>query len=547
MQRADGGSFANGNLSSGIYEGGYVDQRVEMSSMLPGENEFVFTYRVRSGGKWAYDFIDQYSMTGGTITNTEVIEGSGSDREDTVKLTFDATASSVTLYFSAHIASELDHGPGTGASSISGSSYHVTLESLNCATAGNRANQISASAVQAGFVTIIKDATPADGTDFGFTLKSGTTTDSVHFQLDDSAGSNAGADLPDRLTYTVAPGTVTISEIALPEGWNLSALTCTGVTPTVDTSARSTSFTLADNAQATCTFSNGKTTYKDLEVTTTAAATFDRDYDWTIEKNLASGQAATVESATGDVAVDYSVLVDASAAQDSNFTVDGAITVKNTNIAAIDGVTLTDTTPGAVCAIEDSEGTAVTGPVSVPAGTTTFNYTCEMPSGTTAGTAGTNTATATWNAASYYGTDGSASTMKDFSFVGVEPTVTDGSVTVTDSQFNLSTLPGGNIVTAAQAPKSFAYTTTWPGVAGECTTYGNTAKYTESDGGTASDMASVDVCLGADLVVTKNVVASFNRSYLWEIDKTPVNGAGPYTTDANGDVVVDYRVTVKPN
>ncbi|WP_411730787.1 LPXTG cell wall anchor domain-containing protein [Paeniglutamicibacter sp.] len=547
MQRAGGAPFANGNLSSGIYEGGYVDQRVQMSNMLPGENEFVFNYRVRTGGKWAYDFIDQYSMTGGTITNTEVIEGSGSDREDTVKLTFDATASSVTLYFSVHVASELDHGPGAGASAISGSPYHVSLVSLNCATAGNRANQISASDVQAGFVTIIKDATPADGTDFGFTLKSGTTADSVNFQLDDSAGSNTGADLPDRLTYTVAPGTVTISENALPEGWNLSALTCTGVTPTIDSSARSTSFTLVDNAQVTCTFTNSKTTYKDLEVSKTAVAKFDRDYDWTIEKNLASAQPSTVKSAAGDVPVNYSVLVDASAAQDSNFTVDGVITVKNTNIAAIDGVTLTDSIPGAVCAIETSEGTAVTGPLSVPAGTTTFNYTCEMPSGTTAGTAGTNTATATWNAASYYGTDGSASTTKDFSFVGVEPTVTDGSVTVTDSKFNLSTLPGGNIVTAAQAPKNFAYTTTWPGVAGECTTYGNTAKYTEKDGGTASDTASVDVCLGADLVVTKNVVASFNRSYLWEIDKTPVNGAGPYTTDANGDVVVDYQVTVKPN
>lgn len=546
MQRAGEAPFANGNLSSGIYEGGYVDQRVQMVNMQPGENEFVFSYRVRTAGKWAYDFIDQYSMTGGTITKTEVIEGSGSDREDTVKLTFDATASSVTLYFSVHVASELDHGPGAGASAISGSSYHVTLVSLNCATAGNRANQVSASDVQAGSVTIFKDATPADGTDFDFTLRSGTTEDSVNFQLDDSAGSNAGADLPDRLTYTVAPGGVTISENALPAGWNLTNLACTGVTPSIDTSARTASFMLADNAQVTCTFTNGKTTYKDLEVTTTAAATFDRDYDWSIEKNLAAGQPATVTSSTGNVAVNYSVLVDASAPQDSNFAVDGVMSVVNGNDSAIGGVTLAASIPGAVCAIETSAGTAVTGPVSVPAGTTTYKYNCEMPAGTTEASTGTNTVTATWNAASYYGTDGSAGATKAFTFAGVQPTVTDDSVTVTDSKFNLSTLPGGNVVAAGQAPRTFDYAIAWPGIAGECTTYDNTAKYTETDGGTASDTATVDVCLGADLVVTKNVVASFNRSYLWEIDKTPVNGAGPYTTDANGDVLVDYKVTVKP-
>lgn len=235
MQRSDITNFANGNLSQGLYEGGYVHQRVEMIQMPLGENELVFTYQVRQAGKWAYDIIDQYSMTGATITNTQVDVGSGNDRVDTVHLTFNVTAPSVTLLFSAHIASELDHGPGTGASSINGSPYHVTLSSMNCASTGSRDNQISASSVQAGFVTIIKDAVPADGTDFNFELKSLKTSDTVGFQLDDSAASDTGlTTLPDRFTYTVAPGGVTISEKDLPAGWNLSNLSCVGVTSTVD-------------------------------------------------------------------------------------------------------------------------------------------------------------------------------------------------------------------------------------------------------------------------------------------------------------------------
>ncbi|NKG21175.1 SpaA isopeptide-forming pilin-related protein [Paeniglutamicibacter terrestris] len=547
MQRSDITSFANGNLSQGLYEGGYVHQRVEMIEMPLGENELVFTYQVRQAGKWAYDFIDQYSMTGATITNTQVDVGSGNDRVDTVHLTFNVTAPSVTLLFSAHIASELDHGPGTGASSINGSPYHVTLSSMNCASTGSRDNQISASSVQAGFVTIIKDAVPADGTDFNFELKSLKTSDTVEFQLDDSAVSDTGlTTIPDRSTYTVAPGGVTISEKDLPAGWNLSNLSCVGVTSTVDLAGRTVSFTLLDNAAVTCTFTNNKTTYKDLTVSKTAIAKFDRDYDWTIEKNLAAGQEATVKSPTGAVDVDYSVLVKAGAPKDSNFVVDGVITVVNANTVAINAVTLSDTLPGAQCSVSTSAGISVGAPVSIPVGTSTFRYTCAMPAGTNAATQGINTVTATWSSASYFGTSGQAVATRSFTFVGVSPTVTDGSVTVTDTEFDLATIAGGNVVTVASSPRTFDYSITWPGVVGECSPYINTATYLETDGGTGSDSATVDVCLGADLVVTKNVTGAFNRSYPWDIEKTAVDGDGPYETNADGEVVVDYQVTVTP-
>src|SRR5699024_6301147 len=125
------------------------------------------------------------------------------------------------------------------------------------------------------------------------------------------------------------------------------------------------------------------------------------------------------------------------------------------NAVAINGVTLADNLPDAVCAIKTTSGSAVTGPVSIPSGATTFNYACAMPSKTTAATAGTNTVTATWNSTSYFGTTGKATGSKAFDFAKVSPKMTDGSVTVVDDHFDLASLEGGNVVTAAQAPKKF--------------------------------------------------------------------------------------------
>ncbi|MGL3804483.1 prealbumin-like fold domain-containing protein [Paeniglutamicibacter sp. R2-26] len=546
MQRSDITQFANGNLSLGLYEGGFVHQRIEMIQMQAGENELVFTYKVREAGKWAYDYLAQYSMTGGTITNTEIVQGSGNERVDTVKLTFDATASSVTLFFSAHIASELDHGPGTGASSIHGSPYHVNLVSLNCASTGSRDNQIKAGDVQAGSVTIVKDATPADGTDFDFNLASAKTQSSVNFQLDDSASSNTGAVLPDRVTYTVAPGGVTVSEKDLPAGWNLSDLVCTGVTATINKPARTATFDLADNANVTCTFTNTKTTYKDLKVTKTAKASYDRDYDWTIDKSVAPGR-QTVNSATANVPFTYGVLVKAGEPKDSNFKVTGTITVENPNQSALNAVTLADSLPGATCSISTAGGNTVNGPISIPSGTSTFDYTCAMPAGTNGKTTGTNTATATWNKASYFGTSGQAQGTAGFDFSKVTPTVTDDKVTVTDDKIDLSNLPGGNVVTVAQSPKTFTYNLTWPGVVGECTEYTNNAKFVEANSKrTDGDSQTVELCIGAPLEVSKNVISSFDRSYLWDITKT-AKGEGPYMADPEtGEVTVGYDVTVKP-
>lgn len=548
MQKSESmDEFANGNINRGLYEGGVVHQRVEMT--LPaGENELVIHYQVKQAGKWAYDYLLNWSVTGATMSAPVISEGSGNDQVNTATITFqvpgeEGDESSVTLFFDAHIASELDHGPGTGASSINGSPYHVVIDTLNCKSAGSRDNQIQAGAVQAGFVTIIKDAVPADGTDFGFTLAEDRFGDSTSFNLDDSADSDTGADLPSSVTYTVAPSTVTVTENSLPAGWNLTDITCTGAAAI--RSGTSITFELVDNDEVTCTFTNTKTTYEELTLTKDVTASYDRDYDWDLVKSLAEGQEATVKATATGVEVDYNVVATASEAQDSNFELSGTITVNNPNDTAMTGVSLVDQLDGANCVIS-AGGSPITNPLTIQPGETSFTYECDLPEGTSAGSAGTNTVTATWDAEDYYGTDGQASDSAGYDFAEVSPTVTDDEVTVNDSEFDLAGIEGGNTVTVADSPKTFAYTIEWDGVLGQCADYKNIASLATDDGETLTDDATVEICIGQDLSIEKLVVSSFNRSYDWSIVKNAL-GEQPFTADPEtGEFTAEYSVTVTP-
>ncbi len=225
------GEWANGNMNevkADLAEGEVVPQRVDLINLQPGENELVFTYDVyltdKDVKKWAYDYVGNYSMTNDVAVTGWVVKN-GDGPVATVEVTFDvpAGATSSMLYFDAHIASELDHGPGSGAGSINGSPYHVSLSSLNCASSGAQDNQIMASAIDAGELTVIKDAIPADGTDFRFGITPGG--DSSTFYLDD----DGDAALPDRVTYRVPPGSYTVTETDLPAGWNLTGVVCSKV------------------------------------------------------------------------------------------------------------------------------------------------------------------------------------------------------------------------------------------------------------------------------------------------------------------------------
>ncbi|MBY9074013.1 hypothetical protein K1X13_04170 [Nocardioides sp. WL0053] len=529
----ESGTWINGALNqqnSNYAEGDFVPQRVQLKDLADGENELVFTYDVKKDDTFAYDYVDRERMTGGTITSWSVQDAGGPTA--TVSVTFTVPAGGdgrATLYFAGHIAAELDHGPGSGAGSINGAPYHFSLETLNCASAGAQDNQLMADAVDAGLLTVVKDARPADGTDFDFAITPGGDASTFSLDVDDDAT------LADRVTYRVAPGTYAVQETDLPAEWQLSGLVCSP-TATVDLGARTATVTVADDATVTCTFTNARTVYQDLRVSTTAVPAYERDYDWTIEKsvdssrrNIADGQSATFE---------YEVLVTPSAPEDSGFRVTGRISLTNPNQVPVTGVRLSDAIPGATCAVTGAGGT-----VTVQPGTTGFDYSCTMPAGTTADTSGTNTATATWDASAYYGTSGAATGSAGFEFATATPDTSDGRVTVTDDRYDLTR--GGTVdtvVRAADGATTFSYPLTWPGVAGACEDYDNTAAITEPDGDRQTSSETVRVCEGKDLAVTKNVVHGYDRTYLWDISKE-VDGEHTENVDPEtGRATFDYTV-----
>src|SRR5690606_30815798 len=55
--------------------------------------------------------------------------------------------STVVLAWGAHVASQIDWGPGDAAGSVSGSPFHVRLETFDGASAGNRERSMQAAAV----------------------------------------------------------------------------------------------------------------------------------------------------------------------------------------------------------------------------------------------------------------------------------------------------------------------------------------------------------------------------------------------------------------
>ena len=271
-QEDAGGDWINGALNqnnSNYAEGDFVPQRVVLDDLTPGEHELVFTYDVTKSGLFAYDFVDHLAIIdepGASISwdapapvpPVTPPPESGDVAEQTVHVTFQiplGTDGSATIRFDGHIASELDYGPDMGAGTISGAPYHISLQTLNCASAGQQDNQLMAAAVDAGEITVIKDAQPNSPTDFDFTIVPGGAASD--FSLDDDADGT----LPNQVTFRVAPGTYDVSEVNIPDGWTLTGLTCDfagGNSGSTNLGAATATTTVVDDGHSTCTFTNSR-------------------------------------------------------------------------------------------------------------------------------------------------------------------------------------------------------------------------------------------------------------------------------------------------
>jgi hypothetical protein len=592
--------WINGNLQSNnsrYFEGDATVQRLWLKDFVPGSTHTVtLKYGTTKGGKHAYDFLTrwdwseswitdadrcqgiagcdtasenstaipvdpnaggfdvaaslvkprQFVMRGGTLnsaTTPTIVSGSYSgDSETVVTVSFTVANSGpmcasgscdIALWFGAHVAAQANWGIGLGAGSISGSPYHVALDAVDGASVGQRDNQMQANVITEvpnGTIVIVKDAVPNNAQDFSFSLNNSTNTINQNFSLDD----DSDATLPNSQTFSVPPGTWAASELNIPSGWSLTNLVCVDPTnnTTVSLAGAKATINLASNETVTCTFTNTKEPDKlDLTVSKTAMPAFTRTYKWGIAK-IVDKPTANIP-AGGSATFNYTVDVTHDGGTDSGWTVSGKITVSNPNGFQVSGVSVTD-------AIEASASCTVTGGSSAIAANSSaiYDYTC-VYSQAPAASSQTNTATAIWSAFGSPST--SASGTAAVNWGATTPTIKDGSVTVND------TLGGtlGTVTYTDASPKSFTYSKVFDGVAGTCTNYPNTASFETNTTKTAGSASkSIKVCVGKDLLVTKNVLATFTHTYKWQIDKsvdqTTINIA------EGGQATFSYSVKVSP-
>ena len=280
---------------------------------------------------------------------------------------------------------------------------------------------------------------------------------------------------------------------------------------------------------------------KDLSVTATATATLTRTFSWGLTKGIdtARQNVPTGESATFNYVVD----VVHGAGVDGGWAVVGQISVTNPNGSDVTGVGVTGVVSnGGSCTV--TNGTGVTIPAN---GSQTLAYTCTYATAPTP-SAGRMTATATWPA---FGSPSTTATWPaGFDFATAIPMLRDDSVLVRDSVAGTQ----GVVISSDPSPARFSYSSSYPGMAGTCIDYPNTASYVTNTGKTgSSNQVFATVCAGSDLRVTTTAIPAFTRHFDWgiskDVDNTVVEQAGgsatfTYTVVAKESGLTDSRWTM---
>ena len=141
-----------------------------------------------------------------------------------------------------------------------------------------------------GTITIVKDASPADGTDFSFTTSGAGLS---NFALDD----DGNATLSDTKQFTVPAGAYSVAEVLGAE-WDLVSLECSasqGSSAQANVAGASAAITLADGGAVTCTFRNVKAGHIVVQKQTNpngSAQQFEFDSSWGPNFSLADNGSA---------------------------------------------------------------------------------------------------------------------------------------------------------------------------------------------------------------------------------------------------------------
>ena len=150
---------------------------------------------------------------------------------------------------------------------------------------------------------------------------------------------------------------------------------------------------------------------------------------------------------------------------------------------------------------------------------------------------GTNTATATWDAAAAHTAAGSAS--GDAAYTLALQGETNKTVTVTDTQHDSWTLDWAT----AAASTDLTYTITRTAPEASCATYDNTAAVVGDNAVQLdSDSVSQQLCGASPLTVTTPATAGYTQTYPWTIAKSVDQPT--VVVSEGGNTTVTYTVDV---
>jgi len=289
---------------------------------------------------------------------------------------------------------------------------------------------------------------------------------------------------------------------------------------------------------------------EDVEVTTTADAKYNLRYEWDVDL---TGDDVVVPAGQDVVDVDYEATVTPTLTIE-DFRVEGTITVTNPNGIDVEGVTITSAladqlpAPAAVDALNAEDATCeVTDGVdiTVPADESVeLFYQCQLPDDTATDATFIQTATATWDADDAPGTTGSATGSTSVDFGEFEPLFADGQYRYLLDPEDVSDPDGHHVMFDAEdGPQTFAFTQEHDvPEPGQCED--RTATFGIGDDGVIFESAEAtgQVCAEAPLQVSKNPTATFDRQYLWDIEKS-VSTDG--VVDERNEARFDYVVQVE--
>jgi len=290
-------------------------------------------------------------------------------------------------------------------------------------------------------------------------------------------------------TFAGGPQDALVSNLGAPTVFNYNrTFNCDADAGTHDNTATITETGQSDNASVTVTC-------RTVTVSKNATTSFNRDFNWDIDKQ--ADQTALIMTPGQTVNVNYDVIVTKSAAINSNWSVTGTITITHNNTAR--GAllnSLSDVVTTALAATLSNcnvSGAPFTFPGTLGVGATlTCTYTRALPDGTSR----TNTATTVQQNHSYSSTlvatptgttNWSGTAAVTFS---ATPTITTDNCADVDDTFS-----GGPQDTNICASQTFEYVRAVLAPAGVCTdfTVDNTATVTPSTDPPESDNVSIPV------------------------------------------------------